>query len=75
MVYINGVRFDEKPGMCCSCPFFSTGSSAMTTYVKGHCRLWDETHKMTINPPARCQKIFNKAFRYPDGSKLVITQD
>lgn len=41
--------------------------------VKGHCRMFDEMHKSYINPPKRCQKIFNKAFRMPDGSELVIT--
>jgi hypothetical protein len=34
--------------------------------------LFGENHKSYINPPRRCQKIFNKAFRFPEGTELVI---
>lgn len=34
--------------------------------------MFDEMHHSYINPPRRCQKLFNKAFRMPDGSNLVI---
>ena len=39
---------------------------------KGYCSMFDEMYHSYINPPQRCQKLFNKAFRMPDGSKLVI---
>ena len=72
MVYINGKRFDDKPGSCGTCPFFHDGPSSMCHYDKGLCTLFGEQHKGIINPPARCQKLFNKAFRYPEGTRLTI---
>jgi hypothetical protein len=36
--------------------------------------VFGEMHRSWINPPRRCQKLFNKAFRMPDGSKLVIVR-
>lgn len=64
MIYINDKQFYEKPGSCATCPFFFDGHSSMCHYDKG-----------IINPPARCQKIFNKAFRFAEGTRLVIMQN
>lgn len=75
MVYINGKRFDDKPGSCGTCPFFHDGSSSMCHYDKGLCTLFGEQHKGIINPPARCQKLFNKAFKFAEGTRLVIMQN
>lgn len=73
MIQINGVQFWDKPGSCGTCPFFDNGSTILSPgYVRGYCRMFDEMHNSYINPPRRCQKLFNKAFRYPDGSKLSI---
>lgn len=74
MVYINGKRFDDKPGSCGTCPFFHDGSSSMCHPDKGMCTLFEESHHSYINPPARCQKLFRAAFKFPDGMNLVITQ-
>lgn len=41
----------------------------------GFCRLFEENHKYYINPPKRCQKLFNRAFRMPEGSRLVIVKN
>lgn len=77
MITINGKEFYDKPGSCGTCPFFYSGdtflSSKLGSYsVKGFCTLFEENHKSYINPPRRCQKLFNKAFRMPEGSRLVI---
>lgn len=72
MVVINGEKFYDKPGSCGSCPFFLSGSTSLSPSSKGVCRLWNENHKSYIYPPRRCQKLFNKAFRFPEGTELVI---
>lgn len=41
----------------------------------GHCTMFNEMHHSYINPPRRCQKLFNKAFRYPEGTKLSIVTE
>lgn len=73
MITINGEKFYEKPTSCGTCPFYLSGSTSLSPSCRGVCRLFAENHKSYINPPKRCQKLFNKAFRYPDGSELVIT--
>lgn len=72
MVKINGVEFHEKPTHCYSCPFYSSGSTRLSSSSSGVCRLFFENHKSYINTPKRCQKLFNKAFRFPEGTELVI---
>ena len=76
MIKINGEIFYEKPGSCGSCPFFDNGSTCRSPgSEKGYCRIFKEMHKTWINPPPRCRKLFNKAFKQPEGSELVITLD
>ena len=73
MIKINGESFYEIPGSCGSCPFFNDGTTHLSQgSEKGLCRLFNEMHKRWINTPARCKKLFNKAFKQPDGSDLVI---
>lgn len=72
MIKINGIEFNEKPAYCYECPFFLSGSTTLQPSMKGVCRLFSENHKSYIKPPKRCQKLFNKAFRYDDGAELVI---
>ena len=72
MIYINDKQFYEKPGSCATCPFFCDVHSSMCHYDKGLCTLFGEQHKCIINPPAKCKKLFNKAFRYPEGTRLTI---
>lgn len=73
MVIINDRKFYDKPGSCDSCPFFFSGSTHLCTNKgRGICTLFNEMHQPYINPPKRCQKLFNKAFRMPNGSNLVI---
>ncbi len=72
MIKINGVEFQEKPRRCYECPFYSSSGSRLAPSSNGFCRLFSENHKSYINTPKRCQKLFNKAFRYPEGSELVI---
>lgn len=75
MITINDTTFYDKPGSCGSCPFFDNGgTSSFHGSETGYCRLFDEMHRRWINPPRRCQKLFNKAFRMPDGSNLVIVR-
>ena len=70
---INGVEFYEKPGCCGTCPFFDNGRSRLYPgSEKGYCRMFEEMHGTFINPPQRCKKLFNKAFKMPEGSNLVI---
>lgn len=75
MISINGTAFYEKPGSCGTCPFFISGSSRLVPVDKGLCMLFKEMHHTYINPPWRCRKLFNKAFKYPEGSNLVIVKD
>ena len=73
MITINGKPFYDKPSSCYSCPFFNSGSTHLQPNTgKGLCMLFDEEHHSYINPPRRCQKLFNKAFKMPEGSNLVI---
>lgn len=75
MITINDTTFYDKPGSCGSCPFFDNGgTSSFHGSEIGYCRLFDEMHRRWINPPRRCQKLFNKAFRMPEGSRLVIVR-
>lgn len=77
MVTINGKIFYDKPGSCDSCSFFSSGNTYLGSRLgcsssMGYCRMFDENHRSWRTPPRRCQKLFNKAFRMPEGSSLVI---
>lgn len=73
MITINGTPLYDNPGSCGTCPWFNNGSTHLQSNMgKGHCRMFDEMHHSYIYPPRRCQKLFNKAFRMPDGSNLVI---
>ena len=60
---INGKSFYEVPSHCHQCPFFVTGESMFVQATKGHCILFDEMHRITIQAPPRCKKLFNKACR------------
>lgn len=76
MITINGKVFYDKPGSCGSCSFFFCGSTHLCpNRGKGICILFNEMQQPYINPPKRCQKLFNKAFRMPDGSDLVIVKN
>lgn len=75
MITINDTTFYDKPGSCGTCTFFDNGrTSSFPGSEKGLCRVFDEMHRSWINPPRRCQKLFNKAFRMPEGSRLVIVR-
>ena len=79
MVTINGKIFYDKPRSCGTCPFFDNGSTYLSSRLgcssqTGFCWMFKENHRSWINPPRRCQKLFNKAFRMPEGSKLVIVR-
>lgn len=79
MITINGKIFLDKPGSCGSCPFFSSGNTYLSSRLgcsspMGYCMMFDENHRSWRTPPRRCQKLFNKAFRMPEGSELVIIQ-
>lgn len=77
MITINGKTFHDKPGSCGTCPFFNSGNTYLSCRIgnysrNGFCTLFEENHKFYINPPRRCHKLFNKAFKMPEGSSLVI---
>ena len=71
MITINGKTFHDIPGSCATCPFFMLPGHGLQ-YDTGFCNLFMENHKTWINPPKRCMKLFRKAFKSPEGSKLVI---
>ena len=75
MIYINNKAFYDRHGSCGTCPFFMDGSSSMCHPQRGLCTMFAETHASYINPPGRCLKLFNKAFKHPDGAKLLIVYD
>jgi uncharacterized phage protein (TIGR01671 family) len=50
------------------------GKKAYIGDIVRFCTLFNEMHQPYINPPKRCQKLFNKAFRMPNGSNLVIVK-
>ena len=65
-IYVNNEPFDEKPESCATCPFFVDGSSSMRHSDKDLCMLFGVQHKGIKNPPARCHKIFDKAFKFAE---------
>lgn len=73
MVYINGFALYDMPGSCGTCPFLCSGSSSLCPQDKGLCILYDETHHTWANVPSRCKALFNKALRFPEGERLVLT--
>ncbi len=75
MITINGENLYDIPGSCGTCPFFNSGTTHLCPSSSGVCMLFGENHKSYINPPRRCQMLFNKAFRYPDETKLVIVAE
>lgn len=79
MVTISGKIFHDKPGSCGSSSFFSDGNTYLGSQLgcsssMGYCMMFDENHRSWRTPPRRCQKLFNKAFRMPEGSSLVIVR-
>lgn len=74
MVYINDTPFLEEPGSCGTCPFLISGSSSLCPQDRGLCSLFNEMHHTWANPPGRCVKLFRRAFKYPEGSRLVIVR-
>lgn len=78
MVTINGHNFYEVPTSCGTCPFLMTGNTDVpkvsSSYSRGHCLQWDESHHTWANIPRRCKKLFKSAFeKYNDcGQDLVI---
>lgn len=72
MIYINGTLFYEKPTSCGTCPFWHSDGTFLSPSCNGFCLPWGENHKSYIAPPRRCQKLFNKAFRFPEGTELCI---
>lgn len=80
MIKINGKTFYDKPGSCGTCPFFNSGNTYLSSQLgcsssMGYCTMFQENHRSWINPPRRCQKLFNKAFRMPEGANLVIVRN
>lgn len=68
MVTINGLRFTEKPTCCNYCTAMLIGSHDN----KGWC-IWFQKHKNRYDKtPARCKRLFDKAFAI--GGDLVITE-
>lgn len=71
MIYINNTPIYDMPGSCGTCPFFTSGSSQWVHPDGGLCFLFRDMHKGWALP-RRCERLFKKAFTYPDGAKLVI---
>lgn len=67
MIILNGLSFYEKPHSCGSCTAFVAGSND----AKGFCVFFNLQKKRWDKVPARCVKMFNKAFKI--GGNLVIT--
>lgn len=69
MITINDIVFDERPRSCGSCPFFMRIAPKERL---GRCMLWNEMHNYYIDPPPKCRKLFNKVFKYPDGTEFEL---
>ena len=68
MVYINGTRFNSFPECCYVCPFFLAWGAG----EKGTCTLFHKTKNKYNNLSKRCQRMFDKAKTFPDGTALVL---
>lgn len=84
MIVISGIKVYDEPTSCGTCPFlFIPGKDAPSIIqnlssgrgTSHHCTMFDEWHHTWANPPRRCAKLFKKAFRYPEGTELVITKN
>lgn len=80
MIIINGQKFYEEPTSCGTCPFLLIYNSDAPVPVhhiesKYHCLLFDEMHASWRSVPRRCQKLFKKAFTYPEGTELVLVSN
>lgn len=67
-ITINDIRFVENPTFCGVCPALIMGRNDK----KGFCFLFDKNKGYYDDKPKRCRDLFDKAFTYPDGSRLVI---
>lgn len=74
MFYVNDIQFFDAPGSCGTCAFFMKGGNSMTPDAKGWCPMFNESHNSFIYPPQRCKKLFNKALKFPEGTRLVIVK-
>lgn len=67
MITINGTKFYEKPTICSSCPACIIGREDS----RGWCSFFDKRKARYDSIPARCDKLFDKAFSI--GGDFVIT--
>lgn len=72
MIVLNGEKLYEMPTSCGVCPFFFSGNSDFSHARKGHCRMWNEMHGVTIAPPRRCKRLFGMALKFQEGAEVVI---
>ncbi len=78
MITLNNHNLYEIPSSCGTCPFLMTGSTNVpgihSSYQRGVCFQWNETHHTWANIPRRCLKLFKTAFKnYDDsGENLVV---
>lgn len=80
MVIINGTKFYEQPTSCGTCPFLfiqgrntpSILPSSTSVNATHHCKMWDEWHRSYKSVPRQCEKLFRKAFKFPEGTELAI---
>ena len=68
MFYINGKKFNSVPECCYVCPFFLVWGAEK----KGTCTLFHKTKNKYDNLTKRCQRMFDKAKTFPDGTELVL---
>lgn len=77
MVYINGNAVYDVPRFCGECTSylsFGTQLGIGNAIDLGLCKLFDKQKRYWDNPPKRCKEIFEKAFTFPEGENLVITE-
>lgn len=82
MITINGRIFYEEPTSCGTCPFLHVPGRNTPSFIPTrqsmnpicHCLLFDEWHRVCTSPPKRCGKLFVTAFKFPEGTDLVITR-
>ena len=80
MVKINEEVIYEEPTSCGTCPFLYVPGRNTPSFLRGresanpvcHCTLFDEWHRVCTSPPRRCAKLFATAFKFPEGTDLVI---
>jgi hypothetical protein len=64
---INGLRFRTNPLFCGHCPAYIRNSDH-----KGWCSWFDLNKHQFDKVPARCKRLFDKAYSLGDGDYVIV---